>query len=107
MSTGAPFHTASFGMITILFLTGSTGGGVWFCCCLRQVELHGVGLHRDGDDEQDERHSITSMSGVVLMSIIGSADSGLRTAALIDLLLRPDYRRPPRGVGSEMKPMRA
>jgi hypothetical protein len=29
------------------------------------------------------RHNITSMSGVVLMSIIGSAVSGLSTAALI------------------------
>ncbi|MNC92579.1 hypothetical protein D3C83_90330 [compost metagenome] len=52
---------------------------------------------------------MTSINGVVLISIIGSADSGLRIAALIVLLLSQTVhaRWPPRGGGSEMKPMRA
>ena len=54
--------------------------------------------------------SMTSISGVVLISIIGSDDSGLRTDALIALTpvslpIRTGGRRAARG--SEMKPIRA
>jgi hypothetical protein len=41
---------------TILFLTGSIGGGVWVGIVLRQIELHRVRLDGDRDDEHDQEH---------------------------------------------------
>ncbi len=54
--------------------------------------------------------SMTSMNGVVLMSIIGSADLGLVTDALIQFapkLAASTAAGRRAGSGSEMKPIRA
>src|SRR5207237_4941458 len=82
-STGVPFHWIwPSAVTTILFFVGSTGGGGALVACGRSSFTARVctGIVMMN---MISNTSMTSMSGVVLMSIIGSADSGLVTDALI------------------------
>src|SRR5688572_29309037 len=71
--TGVPFHrTTPAAVTTRRFLIGSTGGGVWFAWLTGRSSFTAwlwIGMVMMN---MMRRTSITSMSGVVLMSIIGS-----------------------------------
>src|SRR4028118_1650432 len=95
--------------MTTLFLTGSMGGGCWFgWSCGRSSFTACVWIGMVMMNMMSST-SMTSMSGVVLMSIMGSSESSLATAAPISDTpdIQCSQRGPPRGGGSEMKPTRA
>src|ERR687890_592307 len=84
IETGWPFHsTWSWALIDRTFLTGLIGGGGWFCWFTGRSSFTAwvwIGIVMMN---MIRRTSMTSMRGVVLMSTIGSEDSGFRIAALI------------------------
>src|SRR6476660_1633277 len=107
MVTGEPFHkTWSPALIDRTFFTGSIGGGVWFgwltgrssftaCVWIGMVMMNMM-----------RRTNMTSINGVVLISIIGSPVE-LSLVVCIDIAENSySDRTPASGGGSEMKPTR-
>src|SRR3954464_8841697 len=106
MVTGPPFQsTWSCALIVSTFLIGSMGGGTWFGWLTGRSSFTAwvwIGMVMMN---MMSSTSMTSMSGVVLMSIIGSPES-LSLVVCIDMASYSYSRTVEFGGGSEMNPTR-
>src|SRR3982750_3912561 len=107
MVTGLPFHsTWPCAVTTTLFFTGSMGGGGWFGWLTGRSSFTAwvwIGMVMMN---MMRRTNMTSMSGVVLMSIMGSPSELSLVVCMAMAIFSWRYRRVvtwPAG-GSEMNP---